>query len=185
MFSKQPFHSIVRCFFLQEYPDVAAYRDKHLGIYINLCKIFSFRVSNGNVDELLSDLQTTYNPLQFNEEGLQQPSAEVEETHQQRKRSMNSSLESNGTKIPRRGCAIDHPCSTAAEFTLEPVVGLRVQNRTYSIEDAIIAAEGISGMDENLLLEACKLFQDERKAKTFLALEGSLRKKWLLRKLRS
>ncbi|CAG7894083.1 unnamed protein product [Brassica rapa] len=39
-------------------------------------------------------------------------------------------------------------------------------------------------MDEELILDACDLLEDDLKAKTFLALNVKLRKKWLLRKLR-
>ncbi|KAG8389531.1 hypothetical protein BUALT_Bualt02G0239000 [Buddleja alternifolia] len=52
------------------------------------------------------------------------------------------------------------------------------------IERVIAAIQELPDMDEELVLDACDLLEDEKKAKTFLALDGKLRKKWLLRKLR-
>ena len=56
---------------------------------------------------------------------------------------------------------------------------------TFSIDKAIKVLQDIPGMDEDLILDACELLEDERRARMFLALDDNLRKKWLLRKLRS
>ncbi|KAJ4834340.1 hypothetical protein Tsubulata_037539, partial [Turnera subulata] len=53
-----------------------------------------------------------------------------------------------------------------------------------SIESAIEALQAIPDIDDELLFDACDLLEDETKAKTFMALNAPLRKKWLLRKLR-
>lgn len=53
----------------------------------------------------------------------------------------------------------------------------------FAIENAIDALQAIPDIDDELLLDCCDLLEDERKAKTFLALDATLRKKWLLRKL--
>ncbi|KAJ8749436.1 hypothetical protein K2173_025480 [Erythroxylum novogranatense] len=55
---------------------------------------------------------------------------------------------------------------------------------SISIEDVVKAVQALPNMDEDLVLDACDLFEDEMKAKTFMALDPKLRKKWLLRKLR-
>ncbi|KAK8282822.1 hypothetical protein V6Z11_D08G050100 [Gossypium hirsutum] len=51
------------------------------------------------------------------------------------------------------------------------------------IENVIRAVQALPDMDEDLILDACDLLEDEIKAKTFMALDVKLRKKWLLRKL--
>lgn len=53
-----------------------------------------------------------------------------------------------------------------------------------SIENVIAAVQTLPDMDEDLILDACDFLEDEMKAKTFMALDVKLRKKWLLRKLR-
>ncbi|OMO63921.1 hypothetical protein CCACVL1_22185 [Corchorus capsularis] len=57
-------------------------------------------------------------------------------------------------------------------------------SNNISIENVITAVQALPEMDEDLILDACDFLEDEIKAKTFLALDVKLRKKWLLRKLR-
>ncbi|XP_044502905.1 uncharacterized protein LOC123223672 isoform X2 [Mangifera indica] len=52
------------------------------------------------------------------------------------------------------------------------------------IETVIAAVQALPDMDEDFVLDACDFLEDEVKAKTFMALDVKLRKKWLLRKLR-
>ncbi|KAK9139261.1 hypothetical protein Scep_008942 [Stephania cephalantha] len=51
-------------------------------------------------------------------------------------------------------------------------------------ENVIHALQAVPDIDEDLILDACDLLEDEKKAKTFLSLDIRLRKKWLMRKLR-
>ncbi|CAN0889085.1 L10-interacting MYB domain-containing protein [Linum grandiflorum] len=53
-----------------------------------------------------------------------------------------------------------------------------------AIEHVVEAIQALPEMDEELILDACDLLEDDFKAKTFMALDVKLRKKWLLRKLR-
>lgn len=53
-----------------------------------------------------------------------------------------------------------------------------------SIESVVEAVQALPDMDEDFVLDACDLLEDEKKAKTFMALDVKLRKKWLMRKLR-
>ncbi|XP_027364017.1 L10-interacting MYB domain-containing protein-like isoform X2 [Abrus precatorius] len=56
---------------------------------------------------------------------------------------------------------------------------------TFSVDYVISELQAIPDMDDDLILDACDFLEDERRARIFLALDASLRKKWLLRKLRS
>ncbi|CAH1453346.1 unnamed protein product [Lactuca virosa] len=56
-------------------------------------------------------------------------------------------------------------------------------NKFNAIEKAVDALQAIPDLDDELLLDGCDVLENEKKAKTFLALDASLRKKWLLRKL--
>ncbi|KAK8630484.1 hypothetical protein V6N13_079276 [Hibiscus sabdariffa] len=55
---------------------------------------------------------------------------------------------------------------------------------SISIENVITAVQALPDVDEDLILDACDFLEEEIKAKTFMALDVKLRKKWLLRKLR-
>jgi hypothetical protein len=57
-------------------------------------------------------------------------------------------------------------------------------SNSIPIENVIEAIQALPDMDEDLVLDACDFLEDEKKAKTFLALDVKLRKKWLSRKLR-
>lgn len=61
----------------------------------------------------------------------------------------------------------------------------KINDNSVSIECVIEAVQALPDMDEDLILDACDFLEDERKAKTFLALDVKLRKKWLIRKLRT
>ncbi|RYQ85113.1 hypothetical protein Ahy_B10g104627 isoform B [Arachis hypogaea] len=52
------------------------------------------------------------------------------------------------------------------------------------LENALSELQAMPDIDDELVMDACDLLEDERMAKIFLALDISLRKKWLLRKLR-
>lgn len=52
------------------------------------------------------------------------------------------------------------------------------------MEDVVDVLQAMPDMDDDLLLDACDFLEDEKKGRMFLALDASLRKKWLLRKLR-
>lgn len=58
-------------------------------------------------------------------------------------------------------------------------------DNSISIETVIKEVQALPDMDEDLVLDACDFLEDEKKAKTFLALNAKLRKKWLIRKLRT
>ncbi|KAF2601030.1 hypothetical protein F2Q68_00009668 [Brassica cretica] len=75
----------------------------------------------------------------------------------------------------------DHQNGTSPVKLKKPRVD---ETKAMGIEDAVEAIQALPDMDEELILDACDLLEDDLKAKTFLALNVKLRKKWLLRKLR-
>nr|XP_018453458.1 PREDICTED: uncharacterized protein At2g29880-like isoform X1 [Raphanus sativus] len=78
----------------------------------------------------------------------------------------------------------DHQTGTTDTSPIKPKKPRVDETKTMGIEDAVEAIQALPDMDEELILDACDLLEDDLKAKTFLALSVKLRKKWLLRKLR-
>ncbi|KAG4982484.1 L10-interacting MYB domain-containing protein [Glycine soja] len=55
----------------------------------------------------------------------------------------------------------------------------------FSVDNVIRVLQAIPDLDDDLILDACDFLEDETRGRMFLALAAPLRKKWLLRKLRS
>ncbi|KAK4790961.1 hypothetical protein SAY86_031374 [Trapa natans] len=53
------------------------------------------------------------------------------------------------------------------------------------IESVIEAIQALPDMDDELILDACDFLEEEKRARTFMALDIKLRRKWLIRKLRA
>ncbi|KAL7112581.1 hypothetical protein ACP275_04G011200 [Erythranthe tilingii] len=56
--------------------------------------------------------------------------------------------------------------------------------KAVPVELVVASIQALPDMDEDLVLDACDFLEDDKKAKTFLALDVKLRKKWLIRKIR-
>jgi len=61
----------------------------------------------------------------------------------------------------------------------------KAKDDNFSVDKVITVLQEIPDLDDDLILDACDFLEDERRARLFLALAAPLRKKWLLRKLRS
>ncbi|KAL8262234.1 hypothetical protein R6Q59_026283 [Mikania micrantha] len=55
---------------------------------------------------------------------------------------------------------------------------------SIDVENVIAGVQALPDVDDDFILDACDFLEDDTKAKTFLALDVTLRKKWLIRKLR-
>lgn len=90
---------------------------------------------------------------------------------------------SRSSKVQKNGTEDIREAFTDVANVVSKLVNKKTDKNYIAIERAIDALQAIPDLDDDLLLDACDLLEDERKAKTFLALDASLRKKWLLRKL--
>ncbi|KAK7379019.1 hypothetical protein VNO80_04471 [Phaseolus coccineus] len=103
---------------------------------------------------------------------------------QKQKRQLENSSSSTSPKKSRN----DEQGMAAALHEMAAVVSTvsaKKDDTSISIENVIEAVQALPDMDDDLVLDACDFLEDERKAKTFLALDAKLRKKWLIRKLRT
>ena len=115
----------------------------------------------------------------------QSPVTEFEISHLRRKRKSAPSSTSACIQKVRR---------TIKKETQETVEGKPCVVKTYldteedkdhsSIECIVVALQTVPDMDDEIFLEACELLEDERKAKIFVAMDVTARRKWLLEKLR-
>ncbi|KAL2489933.1 uncharacterized protein Fot_43225 [Forsythia ovata] len=87
------------------------------------------------------------------------------------------------SKVQKRGKEGIQGAFTNIAGVVAKLVNKEAGKNYIAIESAIEALQAIPDIDDEVLLDGCDLLEDERKAKTFLALDTTLRKKWLLRKL--
>jgi len=109
---------------------------------------------------------------------------ELAYTGQKQKRLLENCSNSTSPKKSRN----DEQGMAAALHEMAAVVSTvsaKKNDTSISIENVIEAVQALPDMDDDLVLDACDFLEDERKAKTFLALDAKLRKKWLIRKLRT
>jgi hypothetical protein len=174
---------------MQEYPDAISYRGKVLHSYSDLCKIFGNKVSDGRVYDQSLGMELDITALEIEMDGpsrdQQYPAGNTQAADDERKRptETTSSESRRPKKVQKTGKRMEEALSEMAGV-VKRLVNKKENKNGKLIESAIDALQAIPEIDDELMLDACDLLEDERKAKTFLALDVSLRKKWLLRKLR-
>ncbi|KAF4359328.1 hypothetical protein CsatB_020170 [Cannabis sativa] len=184
----------------KENPDTILYRSTGLSIYSDLSKIYQSRVLDKRLDvmdtENISDDQgaesatatgpSTLETMVGGASNLPLSTKEVIMYEEQKKRQtwrLLNMATGNARKVQKTCENKLESLSEMADLVAELVTKTENKN-CHSIEVALDALQSIPDLDDELLLDACDLLEDERKAKMFLALDVALRKKWLLRKLR-
>jgi hypothetical protein len=169
---------------LQEHPDAIAYRDKILDDYCDLCLIYGNESRNGRLSYSDIKMEINTNTLGMGIDDLigdmQSPAMEFEISCQRRKRkSATLSTSACVQKVQRTiKEGIQEPC------VIKTYLGTEEDKDYSSIECIVAALQTVPDMDDELFLEACELLEDERKAKMFVAMDITARRKWLLKKLR-
>lgn len=182
---------VALCDILQEHPDAISYRNTCLFNYINLSKVCQNGISDEgfNCQEVkiisCQALQMETDPISPGRDraahNLEALGGDIHMLEQHKKRPTELS-EREQSKMQKIDNNVEKALSEMAGVVTELVNKKGNQNK--SIENAINVLQEVPEIDDELLLDACDLLEDEKKAKTFLALNASLRKKWLLRKLR-
>lgn len=173
---------------MQEYPDAISYRGKVLHSHSDLCKIFGNKVADGRVYDQSLGMETDITALEIEMDGPsrdpQYPAGNTQASDDERKRPTGTpSASRRPKKAQKTGKRMEEALSEMVGV-VKRLVNKKEKKNCKLIESAIDALQAIQEIDDELMLDACDLLEDERKAKTFLALDVSLRKKWLLRKLR-
>ncbi|KAK4277256.1 hypothetical protein QN277_015276 [Acacia crassicarpa] len=111
-------------------------------------------------------------------------STEIKDCSKKRRGELPSGCSRPVVKKPKNDQRIRKALSDMAN-AVKKFMNKEEKNDDRSFQNAISALQAMPDIDEELVMDACDILEDERKAKTFLALDLSLRKKWLMRKLRS
>ncbi|KAA8525642.1 hypothetical protein F0562_007476 [Nyssa sinensis] len=173
--------------YIKDQPDAISYRDKILEHYNDLCMIFG----SGTMDVQLScqgpGIETDHHPLDMEmieiPGDIQIPIMDLVTSDQGKKRPTLTPVLGHSSKVQKIVKGEMQEAFTDMAGVVTKLVNKKAYKNDISIESTIDALQAIPDIDDELLLDACDLLEDERKAKTFLALDATLRKKWLLRKL--
>ncbi|XP_044472569.1 L10-interacting MYB domain-containing protein isoform X2 [Mangifera indica] len=174
--------------YIKEYPNAISYRNKFLGNFGDLCKIYGNEVFNGGQEVQDMGVEPHNETLELEIQGI---SGELQNwveddliLDQHRKRPLSTlSVPGRSNKVQKTGKEMQNGVSEMGDVATS-LISKKENKNHIAIETAISALQAIPDIDDELLLDACDLLEDERKAKMFLALDFTLRKKWLLRKLR-
>ncbi|XP_050215415.1 uncharacterized protein LOC126666630 isoform X2 [Mercurialis annua] len=168
-------------------PHAIAYRNKVLENFINLCQIQSKEVSNISDHDLHVQTENDFQEVAVDVllEDVNFPVENIQMSDQQRKRPFIAPSDNEEScKVQRIDKEMQKALSGIAGAVENTSLNMKVNGNSGTIECAIDALQAIPDIDDELLLDACDLLEDDKKARTFLALDSTLRKKWLVRKLR-
>ncbi|WCJ30413.1 L10-interacting MYB domain-containing protein [Euphorbia peplus] len=173
--------------YIQEQPDAIYFRNRVLENYVDLCLIQRNEVSNiGNNQNLQLQTENFPQEIELDDELFGDAHLQVEDIQildqPGKKRPTTPSNNEPSSKFQKLENEIQNAPSQTARVS--SVSNKESKNNSITIESAISALQAIPDIDDDLLFDACDLLEDDKKAKTFLALDSNLRKKWLLRKLR-
>lgn len=170
-------------------PDAISYRDKFLCSHSVLCKIFGNKVSDGRFSHHCLGKETEITAPEIEMDGASRDkrilTGNTQMSGDESKRPTETPSESQRPRKVRKtgGNRMEEALSEIAGV-VKRLVNKKENKNCKLIESAIDALQAIPDIDDELMLDACDLLEDEKKAKTFLALDITLRRKWLLRKLR-
>lgn len=172
---------------LQENPHTISYRGKILEYYKDLSTIFGSVMIDEQVicESIGTEIDHRFLGMEFVEicGDLQISVTETETSDEGKKRPTITPASGRSSKLQKTGKEDIQEAFSDVANVVSKLVNRKDEKSYIAIERSIDALQAIPDIDDELLLDACDLLEDERKAKTFLALDASLRKKWLLRKL--
>ncbi|XP_048324377.1 uncharacterized protein LOC107411969 isoform X2 [Ziziphus jujuba] len=171
----------------REHLDVIACRDSFVDTYNDLYTIFSNRAPQERSSYLGVKMEMENNVLMPGMDDsfydMQSPAREFEIYDQPKKRKSRTSKSACTRKVLRT-LEEEMQETTHKKRGLADRRANEEEDEDYcSIEKVVAALETVPDMNDELFLEACQLLEDERKAKMFVAMDVTARKKWLLRKL--
>ncbi|XP_010243132.1 PREDICTED: uncharacterized protein LOC104587285 isoform X3 [Nelumbo nucifera] len=192
----------------QVHPEARLYRAKAMPNYNDLCVIYGNPIVDGRYscsghDVVLEDTPEVKievegphsptsaahgDPIIATQESSSHSAGDVDTSNQQSKRpfAAPSTFEHSRKRLRTIDeCMVEALRQMALAVTSLANKKKENENETpATLEKVVNALQAIPDIDEDLFLDACDLLEDEQKAKMFLALDATIRKKWLMRKLR-
>lgn len=165
----------------QDHPDAIGCGETVLDNYSELCLIVGNLNHNKRpgCEKVTSKTNTNYFGMEADEimGDLQlQSYKESRISEQQKRKSGTASTSSYARKVQRED-------SEKKAKVMKTVIRNEEEKESHSIESIVAALQTVPDMDDELFLEACVLLEDERKAKMFVAMDTTARRKWLLKNL--
>ncbi|XP_010243131.1 PREDICTED: L10-interacting MYB domain-containing protein-like isoform X2 [Nelumbo nucifera] len=194
--------------YLKVHPEARLYRAKAMPNYNDLCVIYGNPIVDGRYscsghDVVLEDTPEVKievegphsptsaahgDPIIATQESSSHSAGDVDTSNQQSKRpfAAPSTFEHSRKRLRTIDeCMVEALRQMALAVTSLANKKKENENETpATLEKVVNALQAIPDIDEDLFLDACDLLEDEQKAKMFLALDATIRKKWLMRKLR-
>ncbi|KAI3976228.1 hypothetical protein MKX01_019174 [Papaver californicum] len=167
--------------YVKAHPDVRQYRVRPVPYYKDLCIIYGDSNINGRNSNLNISGDSVENVLEVSSY------LNGDILNQHNKRLLKSPIGSGYSKKLKN---TDQSMIDAILEMASAVTSLAEKSQetsdSVSIETWMAALRAVPDIDEELFLDACDFLEvDAKRAKSFVLLEESLRKKWLVRKLRS
>ncbi|KAF3454440.1 hypothetical protein FNV43_RR04887 [Rhamnella rubrinervis] len=171
----------------REHPDEISWRDRIVDGYNELYMIFADEAAKGRSSFWGMEMENGILNTGMNDNfyDMQTPVEEFDISNQQKKRKCGTSKSARIRKVIRTVKEEIYETLDEKQGLANGWEGEEEGEEDYcSIERIVDALETVPDMTDELFLEACELLEDERKAKMFVAMDVTDRRKWLLRKLR-
>ncbi|KAJ4952155.1 hypothetical protein NE237_028987 [Protea cynaroides] len=192
--------------YLKAHPEARSYRTKTVPNYNDLCVIYGHPTIDGRQscsghdvnhdntpgmeievwEDPISPISAGYgDPFIDTQESSSQSDEAMDISNQRDKRpfALLSTLESS-RKMPRLSNQSMVDALREMAIAVTSLASKKENDSSNTLENVVNALKAVPDIDEDLFLDACDLLEDEQKAKMFLALDATIRKKWLMRKLR-
>ncbi|KAI4308229.1 hypothetical protein L6164_031326 [Bauhinia variegata] len=184
--------------YIKKHPDARHLQARRIENYNELGMIFGNEQASGRWSETCERLHI--NPISIFEELAETPAqvlANEELNHDNASDEMQGSSEQTGarpssshskqsSKRRRTSDAMLEMMSAMAADIGRIADALTENNRSVCLEKVFEMVQNIPGFDDDLIIEACEyLCLDDKRALMFMKLDERLRRKWLLKRLRS
>ncbi|XWS59352.1 hypothetical protein CRYUN_Cryun08bG0114200 [Craigia yunnanensis] len=187
--------------YIKEHPEFRRYKNKSMPCYDDMCIICHNESASGKKRTLRCNMSSENGTHGKDIGGRSTPTINIKvakKVHdevpapglsnklQEQQNKHQSQVPRTSNQPKRARSEEDGMASALREMAaMVTLIKKKKENDNASIERVIEELQAIPGIDDDLLLDACDFLEDDRRARMFLALDVSLRKKWLMRKLRS